>query len=139
MTIIRPSDEFLDLPFWQHLARGRLHLNCCEDCDSVRHPPSPICPKCYSFRNSWIPATGKGVLHSFTEVRHPVHPMLTPLTPYTVTLIDLEEGVRIVSGIPHGIKVDLKVGMQLECRIVKFDERFALPYFLPIVDDRSSP
>ena len=137
MTVIRPSDEILDLPYWRHLASGTLHLNCCDDCGAVRHPPSPICPRCRSFRNSWKPAGGRATLHSFTEVRHPVHPMLAPLIPYTVTLVDLEEGPRMVSGIPNGRQVALHIGMPLSCEVIRFDDRFALPYFLPLSEKRS--
>ena len=42
------------------------------------------------------------------EVQHPVHALLAPHIPYTVTLVELEEGVRFVSGIPQGMKVDLR-------------------------------
>jgi len=136
MTVIRPAGDFLDLPYWKHLASGRLHLNRCDDCGAVRHPPGPICPKCRSFRNSWVPASGVATLNSFTEVRHPVHPLLAPKVPYIVTLVDLEEGVRIVSGIPAGHAVDLRVGMPLRCTVVKIDQHLALPYFLPAEQDQ---
>ena len=135
MTIIRPGDEFLDQPYWRYLAEGTLHLNCCNDCGSAHHPPSPICPKCRSFNTGWKPATGRGTLNSFAEARHPVHPLLAPQVPYIITLVDLEEGVRLVSGIPHGMKVTLQIGMPLQCRVVQFDERFALPYFLPAEEE----
>lgn len=131
MTIIRPGDEFLDQPYWQHLASGSLHLNCCNDCGSVHHPPSPVCPRCRSFNTGWQPATGRATLNSFAEARHPVHPLLAPEVPYIITLVDLDEGVRLVSGIPHGMNVKLRVGMPLKCHVVQHDERFALPYFLP--------
>ena len=136
MTVIRPADEFLAMPFWRHLAGGTLHLNVCDECDAARHPPSPICPKCRSFRNSWRPASGRATLHSFTEARHPVHALLAPSVPYTVTLVDLEEGVRMVSGIPQGERFELRVGMPLRCKVVKFDESFALPYFVPTEEGR---
>jgi uncharacterized protein len=139
MTIIRPSDEFLDQPFWQHLAAGTLHLNCCNDCGSSHHPPSPICPACRSYNTGWKPASGRARLKSFTEVRHPVHTLLEPIVPYIVTLVELEEGVRMVSGIPQGQKVDLRVGMELTCKVVRFDGRFALPYFLPEGTETKQP
>ena len=132
MTVIRPSDEFLDQPYWRHLAGGTLHLCCCNDCGSAHHPPAPICPECRSFNTGWKPASGRATLASFAVARHPVHPLLADQVPYIITLVDLEEGVRLVSGIPQGVKVDLKVGMPLQCKIVKFDDRFALPYFLPV-------
>ena len=131
MTVIRPSDEYLEQPYYRHLAEGTLHLNCCNDCGSAHHPPSPICPKCRSFNTGWKPASGRATLNSFAVARHPVHPMLDPKVPYIITLVDLEEGVRLVSGIPEGVKVDLEVGMALECKVISFDDDFALPYFLP--------
>jgi hypothetical protein len=60
-----------------------------------------------------------------------VHPYLAADIPYTITLVDLEEGVRLVSGMPAPHNVDLHIGMALECKVVAIDERFALPYFLP--------
>jgi uncharacterized protein len=131
MNIIRPSDEYLREPFWTYLASGTLHLNCCEDCGSSHHPPSPICPKCRSYNTGWKPASGRARLKSFTEVRHPVHTLLEPAVPYVVTLVELEEGVRMVSGIPAGHTVELRVGMPLTCEVIRHDEDFALPYFLP--------
>lgn len=131
MTVIRPADTYLDQPYWRHLASGTLHLNCCNDCGGAHHPPSPICPSCRSFNTGWKPAIGKGTLASYAVARHPVHPSLGDKVPYIITLVDLEEGVRLVSGIPEGMEVELHVGMALECKVVRFDDRFALPYFLP--------
>jgi hypothetical protein len=51
--------------------------------------------------------------------------------PYTVTLVALEEGVRMVSGLPAGMDARLVVGMPLRCRVIAHDARYALPYFLP--------
>ncbi len=132
MTVIRPSDEFLEQPFWTHLAEGTLHLSTCDDCGVAHHPPSPICPKCRSFNIGWKPASGRATLNSFAVARHAVHPLLADQVPYTITLVDLEEGVRLVSGIPQGVEVDLKVGMPLECKVVRIDEKLSLPYFLPV-------
>ncbi len=132
MTVIRPGDEFLDQPYWRYLAEGALHLNCCNECGSTHHPPSPVCPKCRSFDTGWKLATGRGTLNSFAEAFHAVHPLMADQVPYIITLVDLEEGVRLVSGIPQGMKVALRVGMPLRCTVISFDDRFALPYFLPI-------
>ena len=58
--------------------------------------------------------------------------MLADQVPYIITLVELEEGVRLVSGIPPGMEVELKVGMPLQCKVIQYDDRFALPYFLPL-------
>lgn len=137
MSNIRPSPEFLAEPFWRHLAQGALHLKSCSDCGEAHHPPAPICPHCRSFNVEWKPATGRGTLKSFTEVLHPVHPLLEPRVPYTVTLVELEEGVRLVSGLPDGLQAELRVGMPLECQVIAIDDEYALPYFLPV--DEAQP
>lgn len=131
MSIIRPGDDFLEQPFFKHLAEGTLHLSTCEDCNKAHHPPSPICPHCRSFNIGWKPASGKAKLNSFAVARHAVHPLLADKVPYTITLVDLEEGVRLVSGVPHGMDLDLKIGMDLDCTVVKIDEDFGMAYFLP--------
>jgi uncharacterized protein len=132
MIGIRPAEDVLEQPFWRHLAAGVLHLSACEDCGAVQHPPAPVCPKCRSFHMGWKPATGRGELLSFTEVRHAVHTRLVAHVPYVITLVELEEGVRFVSGLPKGVEAELRVGMSLHCQVIRFDERFALPYFLPL-------
>ena len=63
--------------------------------------------------------------------------MLGGKVPYTITLVELEEGVRMVSGLPMGQTAALRIGMPLRCQVVRFDARFALPYFLP--DESSLP
>jgi uncharacterized OB-fold protein len=133
---IRPGKEFLSQPYWRHLAEGTLHLNSCNDCGASHHPPSPLCPSCHSFNTGWKPASGKGVLNSFTVVRHSVHGSLNEDVPYIITLVDLEEGVRLVSGIPAGMDVELKVGMAMQCKVIKFDDEFALPYFIPVEEQQ---
>jgi uncharacterized protein len=132
MNVIRPADEFLDLPYWRHLADGALHLNRCEACGAFRNPPGPVCPKCRTIGAAWAPVSGAARLHSFTTAHHAVHPFLSTVTPYVITLVDLQEEVRMVSGIPPGMRFNLTVGMPLQCRVISFDERFALPYFLPV-------
>lgn len=131
MTVIRPADEILEQPFWRHLAAGVLHVNTCLDCGGAHHPPAPICPHCRSFNTGWRPARGGAVLKSYAVARHAVHPMLAPQVPYVITLVELDEGVRMVSGLPAGVQADLRIGMPLRCHVVRFDARFALPYFLP--------
>ncbi len=130
--VIRPGDEYLDQPFWTHLATGTLHLATCDDCGKAHHPPGPVCPHCRSFNIGWHPASGKATLNSFAVAQHAVHPLLADQVPYTITLVDLAEGVRLVSGVPKGLEVNLTVGMALECHVKKIDDRLSLPYFLPV-------
>lgn len=131
MIPIRPTAAVLREPFWAELARGRLCLQRCAACGRYRHPPGPVCAGCRSFDSTWVPASGDAMLHSFTEVFHPVHPCLSGVVPYVVTLVDLAEGVRMVSGVRTVPASRLAVGMALRCRIVRVDAHLCLPYFEP--------
>jgi uncharacterized OB-fold protein len=45
----------------------------------------------------WELVSGAGTIYSATVVHHPVSDLLNDLVPYTVVLVDLAEGVRVVS------------------------------------------
>lgn len=58
----------------------------------------------------WKPTSGRGTLHSFTVIRHAVHPALVECVPYVVGLVDLEEGPRVVTNIVEVPAEDLRIG-----------------------------
>ena len=128
---IRPNDEILQEPFWKALAQGQLRMQRCCECGTFRHPPSPICHKCASFEMEWTPLGGGARLYSFTVARQSVHTSLDAKMPYDIALVDLDEGVRMVSSISGIAASDLRIGMRLKCSIEKVSADFALPYFVP--------
>ena len=60
----------------------------------------------------WIEASGGGVVHSVSIV----HPR-PPEAPYAVVLVDLDEGVRIMSGVPRIEPDKVAIGMKVVARI----------------------
>lgn len=102
-----------DNEFWFQAAReGKLVIQRCTECQSLRHPPGPACPACRSFRWDSVESTRQGTLHSYTVIHHPADPAFD--YPLAVGLIDLEEGTRLVADI-EGIRHDeLEIGMPLE-------------------------
>jgi 3-oxo-4,17-pregnadiene-20-carboxyl-CoA hydratase alpha subunit len=86
------DDEF----FWQGVAEGRLLLARCAGCSNLQHPPSPMCPGCGSLEWTVQEASGRGTVHSWIVSRHPTE---LDEVPRIVALIDLEEGVRLVSNL----------------------------------------
>ena len=83
--------------FWEGVARRVLLGQRCKSCERFRHPPRPLCPHCHSFEWEAVELSGRGTLHSWIK---PVHPKL-PMFPddYLVALVDLEEGVRLLSNL----------------------------------------
>lgn len=113
MTAVPPIIRTHDNNFWfEGAAEGRLLIQRCTDCSTLRHPPGPACPQCRSFNWDSIQSTGRGTLHSWTVVHHPQDPAFT--YPLAVGLLDLEEGTRLVADI-EGVEHDqLELGMELE-------------------------
>ncbi len=85
--------------FWDGVRDGRLLLQKCTSCGVVRHPPGPMCPSCQSLAWEAVDASGRGTIHSWVVSRHPTEP---DAEPRTVVLVDLEEGVRLVSNLVGG-------------------------------------
>jgi uncharacterized OB-fold protein len=133
--IIRPDDETLGEPFWRGLAEGRLTALRCSACGAWRHPPAPICHACASFESEWAPLSGRARLYSYTVARHPVHATLQAQVPYVIALVELAEGIRMVSSVRGVEPAGLRIGMGLRCVIEPVSPDFALPYFHPAPDD----
>jgi uncharacterized OB-fold protein len=98
--------------FFKAAREGRLEIQRCAECGTMRHPPCPACPRCRSFKWDTVESSGRCVLHSYTVIHHPQDPAFE--YPLAVGLVDLEEGTRLVAdiaGIPHE---ELEFGMELE-------------------------
>ncbi len=93
---VKPSPQITELsrPYWDAAAQGRLVLQQCGACGTVRHYPRLLCSVCHSDAVTWVPASGRGRVHSWTVAHHAFHPAFAAELPYTLVTVDLEEGVR---------------------------------------------
>jgi uncharacterized OB-fold protein len=115
-----------DNEFWFTAAReGRLEIQRCGECQTLRHPPAPSCPRCRSFEWDTVESSRRCTLHSYTVIHHPKDPAFE--YPLAVGLVDLEEGTRLVAdiaGIPHE---ELEFGMELEVGFAEHAHGDVLP------------
>lgn len=117
--------------FWEGLKQGRLLAQRCDDCDTLRHPPGPVCTACHSFAWSAVELSGRGSLHSWTVVHHAAHPAFE--YPHVIGLIDLEEGIRIVAPL-EGISGEPSPDMRLEVVFHDVVGEERLPGFRPLAE-----
>lgn len=125
-----PSPESrLDEEFWRHCASEQLCFQVCGACETWRHLPRSICAHCGSADWSWKECRGRGRLYSWTVTHQPNLPQFLQDVPYVVAVIELEEGVRMVSHLrgvdPAELEIDLPVALEFE----RVSDDVALPMF----------
>ncbi|PIC67808.1 nucleic acid-binding protein [Sporosarcina sp. P21c] len=114
--------------FWRLLQEEKqLHLQKCNNCQTYSHPPRVVCSNCHSFDLGWVPSEGKGVIHSYVIYHRSVHPGFK--TPYGVILVELEEGVRIISNMVDCEPHEIEIGMPVEAVVDQVFEDTALVKF----------
>ena len=115
--------------FWEGAQQKELRIQQCNSCQRLQHPPGVRCPACGSSDLGWIVAAGQGTLYSHCQVHYPPLPAFGK--PPIVGLVELAEGVRLVSNITDCAYSQVKVGMDLQVWFQQDPQGFALPLFRP--------
>lgn len=100
-------------PFWAAAREGRLVVQRCAACGRLQHPPGQVCARCLSEDLGAEPVSGFGHVHAFTVVERAMLPDLRALVPYVVALVDLDEGVRMVSNVVGAEPAMVAIGARL--------------------------
>lgn len=117
--------------FWEGVEHGRLLVQRCSGCGAARFPWLPGCNACGSPEWDTFEASGEGTtVYSYVVMHHPPFPAFDP--PYAVGLIELAEGVRIVSNVV-GVPYDkVRIGMPLRLEFARYEDdadALVLPVF----------
>lgn len=115
-------------PYWEGLAQGELRIQRCDACARAVFYPRALCPHCFSERLSWIVASGKGTIYSYTVAHQAFGPFATE-TPFVVAIVELEEGVRMMTRIFDASRERITVGATVQVTFASVGEDFTLPYF----------
>ncbi len=116
--------------FWEGVELGELRLQRCGGCATVRHPPQPVCDLCGSADQGFLVAAGQGRIYS--HVTHHYPPLPGVERPHTVLLVELEEGVRLVSELAAGVDPSVvRIGLPVELTFQAAPGGQRLPVFRP--------
>jgi len=102
--------------FWDGTAEGKLLLAKCNECEQLIWYPRPFCPVCASTSVSWVPASGRGTVYSFTVNRRGVAdlPAYRDAGVYVLAYVELDEGPRIMTNIVECDPDSVRVGQKVE-------------------------
>ena len=91
--LYQPSPETAG--YWEAVARHELVLKYSPAADRWYHPKRIVCTETGSTALEWRRASGRGTVYSFSEVHRAPSPVFASAVPYTVGLVELEEGVHL--------------------------------------------
>ncbi len=113
--------------WWDACDEGKILIQRCKSCETLRHPPRPMCGECQSLEWDSIESTLDGEIFSFTEMHYPKFPGYQ--YPLICAVITLGEGTRIVANVVGCEPEDVKIGLKVKGKVEQIDEKTMLPQF----------
>lgn len=112
MPSYEPTDS-QDSEYRAFLANGQLKLQQCSSCGHIRPPAPWICPECLSTDWFWCDSPGHGQIEGLVWYMQPVDKRFADV-PYSVALVKLDEGPRLIGNIVETAFGDVAVGQRVE-------------------------
>jgi len=132
-----PDPDGRNADFYRHAATGALHVQRCATCGHAHHPPRYLCAECGSRELAFVPASGRGVVFSWTVTHRPVDPGWAGELPYATVVVALEEGPRIVGALRGAAPDTLRLDLPVRAEVEVVSEDFARIHFVP--EDSPAP
>ena len=115
--------------FWDACERGEFVAQKCEPCNKLWHPPRPMCPDCHSVEKAQQKLSGKAKLLTWARQVRPGS-FGFPESPIVI-LVELEEGLRMLSNLEGMNADDIEIGMDLMVDFAKTSGGKSVPVFRP--------
>jgi hypothetical protein len=127
MDSVLPVQDAVSAPWFEAAAQGKLLLQR----DPVTGKPQ-FYPRGHVLgvperEPEWFQASGRGTLHTFTVVKRSLHKQFA--VPFTVAIVDLEEGVRMTSWIVDVPEDQLRCDMPLKVVFREIHPGLTMPCF----------
>ena len=117
--------------FWDAVNDGRFLYQHCADCGTAQFFPRTVCHNCHGGNLDWRESKGKGEVFTFSILDRAPSPAFKDDTPYTLALVDMEEGFRVTANVLNIDPEMVRIGMPV--RIV-YEDREGSDYKIPQVE-----
>jgi acetyl-CoA acetyltransferase/uncharacterized OB-fold protein len=134
LPLVTAENEF----FWTSGADGSLRFQECKTCESLIHPPAPVCRYCRSRDIGVRAVSGHATLAGFT-VNHRFSLPGMP-APYVIAQVAIAEDprVRLTTNIAECDPEGLELGQPVEVVFEQVEDVW-LPLFRPVADSEPAP
>jgi len=116
-------------PFFEAARQHRLVVQRCGACGALRFPARPVCSACMSRETEWVPVSGRGTVYTLAVMHQAIDPGFAAEVPYAVVLVELDEGVRMISNVVGMPASEIEIGMPVEVVFDELTPEVTLPKF----------
>jgi uncharacterized OB-fold protein len=99
----------LSAPFLEGLERSELRYQRCVDCGAPQTLARYACRQCGATRLEWRTAGGLGTVYAATVVARAPSAEFRALAPYTLAIVELDEGPRLLGHAAPGVAIGDRV------------------------------
>lgn len=124
----KPVPDADTRPFWDAASQQRLVVQRCGSCRRWIWQPKPLCPFCATADPQWVEVSGDAAVVSWTVIHPPVLPAWADDTPFTVLLVELDEGMRMVGRLVAADPSALSIGAPV---VLRWREEAGVNFPLP--------
>lgn len=110
-------DKGPDATYFAYLEAGDWRIQRCSGCGAHVFQPRVMCPSCGGEALDWVAPTGRGTVYSTTVIRR----RPDRGGDYNVALIDLAEGVRMMSRVEGLAPGAVSIGLPVTARLAEQD------------------
>lgn len=129
---ILPKPTQVTKALWDAAKQHELLIQQCKKCGIHIFYPRAFCPECLSSELEWVASSGEGTVYTYTIIYHSPIREFESLVPYILAIIELKEGVRIMSNIVNCEPGDIHVGMAVKVVFEDVSKDISLPKFIPV-------
>lgn len=116
--------------YYEALEKGELRYGYCPDCERAHFYPRTLCPHCHSTSIEWRESSGAGEIYTYTTQYRAGHPSLSDEVPYTVVMVEMAEGYRMMADL-QGVEPDaVSIGQAVRAEIDQTGE-YPVVHFRP--------
>ena len=116
-------------PYWQAALQGKLLLPKCNACSRLHFYPRNFCIHCGSRDLDWADPRGTGKIYTFTINHRPANAFMKARVPYSVAIVELDEGPRLLANIVDTPSEKIKCDARVQVVFERISNQISLPQF----------
>lgn len=129
---LQPEASAASEHFWEATKQRRYLVQWCGACTRPIFYPRDVCPYCLGAEHlAWRESKGTGTVHAVSVQHRPANPTMTDRVPYAVALVDVDDGIRVMTNIVNVEPDAVAVGDAVRLTWEELPDGRNLPLFEP--------